>query len=500
MKANQHIDDALIQDKLLNVEADYLDSDWEAMEALLDEKKPAVILPFGKPSSTQILMAIIMITTTILTLTLLTSSGTQPLNSLPVSGKSMITSTTPSTSFDGIAFTSHADEKGLKEKRSTNQTNPPKPDNDRSPVVRSSQSNNDGLTADPDKILPGLSKGDSSATTDTAEFYKKVVSRYWVDDVYKYVYQKPKYDMEQAWIGMHYTNQQNQHADMWDSIGRHRETHGFNLQFMTGNALKGEHLAIYGGVDWGMQFYGRSKSEEVVLNTTNGDKGLSYIRSHTNDLMIRAHVEYAYGRVVPYLTAGFGTRIFSNGQTIESLLKSTEFESSTAHGLLTNATKMVSYGAGARVHLTPRLSLDFRYEMQDGGNVNVINYAETSFNGLQYDIAKTRMNIGSGQFKWGIIVDLSEERREKVLEEEGHYEETVQELYLDKQDSEKVYIPCPCSPCPKKRTLQADSDDFDVLDENDNKRSTSPIFIPGGGGTSGGKSSFPGIKSPPIKN
>ena len=80
--------------------------------------------------------------------------------------------------------------------------------------------------------------------------------------------------------------------------------------------------AIYGGLDWGMQFYGRSDESEVLINSVNEDRGLTFLRSHLNDLYLSGQIEWAQFPVVPYLTGSAGLRIFLTGQTTRALMDS----------------------------------------------------------------------------------------------------------------------------------------------------------------------------------
>ncbi|MFT7591288.1 MAG: hypothetical protein ACI9UJ_001211, partial [bacterium] len=168
----------------------------------------------------------------------------------------------------------------------------------------------------------GMSQEDEITAPDSAKFMKVVTSRYWVDTTYRYIHYKPSRDIEEGWIGIYFTDQTMTNANQWQQIGRHSRTLGFNIQAMSGNILPGENLAIYGGLDWGMQFYGRSDKSEVLINSVNEDRGLTYLRSHSNDIFLSGQIEWAKARIVPYVTGSIGTRIFTTGQTARALLGS----------------------------------------------------------------------------------------------------------------------------------------------------------------------------------
>ncbi|MBO6517979.1 MAG: hypothetical protein JJ975_15680 [Bacteroidia bacterium] len=332
---------------------------------------------------------------------------------------------------------------------------------------------------------------------DTAKFYKAVTTRRWIDTTYKWVSVKPSRDIEEGWIGLYYSNQQMEDAALWDSMGRLSENSGFNIQFMSGNLLPGENLAIYGGLDWGMQFFGRSDKDEVLINSVNEDRGVTFMRSHVNDVFVSGQMEWAQFPIIPYVTGSVGTRIFSTGQTTRALLESSEYESSSDNGLLTRAALATKIGVGARMKISPHVHLDFRYEMIQSRDLNVVDYSATSFNGLDYDLGITKTNLNSSQFRFGIVFDVHDEE-EKVVDKPGYWKEETQELFMDPNDSNKIYVPCPCKPCDENKRRQSDRRqgqfDWNIFDDNDG-----PDISPGGG-WGGGKGGFPGVKSPPIKH
>ncbi|MCB9261817.1 MAG: hypothetical protein H6607_05525 [Flavobacteriales bacterium] len=356
-----------------------------------------------------------------------------------------------------------------------------------------------------DPIVPiegELPPVDQVQNPDSTKFWKTVTTRYWVDTTYRWIYEKPKYDIEQGWIGLHYTNQTMQDTMAWNSIGRRSATHGFNLQFMSGNLLPGEFLAIYGGLDWGMQFYGRNDKDEVEINSANKDKGFSQLRTHGNDLYATAHIEWAQFRLVPYLNGSIGTRILTTGQTVSQLLSSTEYESSTDHHIFTSAAFSTKFGAGLKVKLTPRLYLDGRYEFVTTEPLKVVDYNNTAFNGLDYSLGFKNLKMDASQFRIGIVVDLSEDKAKKIVNVPGHYEETTQMFYIDSSDSSKVFSPCPCGPCDKRKSTSNNSSGSN-WEFNGGNNQNNDIFVPRRGGSSGGgsgKSGFPGYGKPPVKN
>ncbi len=335
------------------------------------------------------------------------------------------------------------------------------------------------------------------------KFYKTISHQVWVEDRYEYNYIKPKYDIEDFWFGIHYTQQRPENQPLFDSMGLRDVAHGFNMQFMSGNLLKGEYWAVYGGLDWGMQFYGRSKDVEVLINSANQDKGLTHLRSSSTDFLARFHFEYAQFPIIPYVNIAGGPRILMTGQQVSSLLTSNEYESSNSHNVSNDVALMANVGVGLRVKISPSVSLDARYEQYYGGKAQVVDLQNSQFVGTEYTLSKNKINTNSSQFKFGFIFDLSQHEEEKTLVEPGHYETKSERYYLDPSDTNKIIQPCPCGPCDERddnRTRNIyDQGGVEEYPVGTRTRTNTGINI--GSGTSGGsKKSFPGLKSKPVNH
>lgn len=349
-----------------------------------------------------------------------------------------------------------------------------------------------------DPLPSELSKGKDSVPNPD-KFMKTITRKYWVEDRYEYRYKKPERDMEKFWWGIHYTQERPFDAGIRDSMGIRTLTHGFNTQFMSGNALKNENWGLYGGFDWGMQFYGRSEESIVTLNVANEDKAFTRLHNSSMDLLFRAHFEYTPFPVVPYVNLSAGPRIMMTGQEVRAMLNSTEYESNNNHNVAADATMIAGWGLGARVKLSPRVSLDARYEQFYGTETDVVDLKHSTFTGAQYTLSKNRIKPDGGQFKFGLIFDLSTEEEEKILVEPGHYETREEAIFTDPQDSSRVFIPCPCIPCDKKEIIIDSRGGSESGPSGTTTRTTYPKGWQGGSGSgrSGGKSSFPGVKTPP---
>ncbi len=510
-------------------ETDFNTSDWDNMLNLLEEDTGIVIppvSPINKHPFTNIKNLFIMILLATLTSAIFWASNpishktTVPLNQpvhteLSTSSKKVVTNDNPlaakfSEATENALTRSEEATDRKEESESKSRTNQPALETTSTNQQISETTSTpveppaNQQTTDKKEVLENTKDVQETveklvSVVDTAKFLKKVVSRYWVDTTYRYIYEKPSRDIEQGWFGLYFTHQQFTDTDDWDSIGRNRENAGFNIQMMSGNILPGENVAIYGGLDWGMQFLGRSANDEVLLNSVNEDRGLTFLRSHTNDIFVTGHFEYTQFPIVPYFSAGFGTRILTTGQTTRALLSSTEYESSQDNGVHTRAALATKFGLGVKFKLSPRVYLDARYELFQTNKINTVDYSTSVYNGLSYDLGLRKMNLSADQFRFGVVFDVSEGTRKKVVDQPGHWEEQEQTLYVDPSDSTKVFVPCPCDkPKKTKRTQRNNSSSNEPSWPRDNSPNNGGIFNPGSGSGTG-KSPFPGTKKPPVR-
>ncbi len=496
--------DKAFQDNLGSHEMPFQNGDWDDMLSKLDSDDGAILLPPDKHIFTNFKHITIMILITTLTAGLMWMSTPQEQASV------IITEATPNKIITALAKSERPDMVESVVALPTEQETGERiinqaeinlqsfveslslPQNQTPEVLPSQRdisplSDIDMLGATPEKDIEA---------PDTAKFLKNVVSKYWVDTTYTYLYHPPSRDIEDGWIGLYYTNQQLTDAYDWERIGRHTETHGFNLQFMSGNILPGENFAIYAGIDWGMQFYGRSESSEVLINSVNEDRGLTFLRSHSNDLYFSGQIEWAQFPIVPYIHGSAGGRILTTAQTTRALLSSADYESTQENGVHTRAALSTKYGVGAKLRITPRMYLDARYSIVNSRSVETVDYNNTSFNGLDYDLGRQKLNMNAGQVQFGVVFDVSSETRTKVIDEPGHWEERTQTLYVDPTDSTKVFVPCPCEKSKRNARVRNNSSNRRFPNFEDG------IFTPDAGSGSGsgsGKGSFPGLKKPPVR-
>ncbi|MFT5724593.1 MAG: hypothetical protein ACI9JN_001712 [Bacteroidia bacterium] len=500
--------DTTYQDAFESYEAPFQSADWEDMLSRLESNKIPVILPPHKHLFSNLKNNIIMILFTTLASGLIwfaspVTDVNHNITSLPLTTEI----TTTSVSLDQVQ-SNEIISRVLESILVTNLNTQIPPETQITPQIgRQPKSKTlvaevasnpmietaEGGLSTVKSIEKAAKETATEARPDTARFLKTVVSRTWVDTTYKEVYVKPYRDIDGGWIGVYFTQQTLDNALHSDSFQSYTETYGFNLQFMSGNLIHGQNLAIYGGLDWGMQFYGRSGTSEVLINSVNEDRGLTFLRRHSNDIFISSQIEWAQFPIIPYLTGSAGVRILTTGQTTKALLQSSEYESSTDDGVHTRAALATKVGAGLKVRVTPRLYLDVRYEFIRSNELQTVDYNNSSFNGLDYDLGMKKVNLNADQFRFGVVFDVSSDRYDKVVDQPAHWEETTQNLYIDPQDSTKVFVPCPCD---KKKTTRT------YRKKSYNPGTGGGIFTPSpgsGSGSGSGKKSFPGVKKPPVR-
>jgi uncharacterized membrane protein YgcG len=167
-------------------------------------------------------------------------------------------------------------------------------------------------------------------------------------------------------------------------------------------------------------------------------------------------------------------------------------------------------GVGARIKVGKHVSFDAKYEIMQGGAVNMIDKYNSRLVGTDFLLNRRNIETNYGQFKVGVLFHLFEEKTklEKVLEKEGYYKEEKQTYYVDPENSDKIIVPCDCGPCDNQTTapsvryldeklrwldvleMMGSGDDWNSSGSGDNWGSGSS-----GGGSSGGRGSTPSIKS-----
>lgn len=269
---------------------------------------------------------------------------------------------------------------------------------------------------------------------------------------------------------------------------------------MSGNRMRNSNWGLYGGFDWGMQFYNKSRKMNVVLNNTNQDSGYTRLRTFSMDFLGRMHFEYAKFQLIPYVNFMAGPRLYATDQIVSSYIPMKETESRTSTNVHTSVSMMYGFGFGLRMRISPVVSLDARYEWMNGSPVKLVDLNKSTFGGLNYNLAVNKIALHQEQFKFGILFNLSDVEYDKKLVKEGYYRNySLDSLEINASDSNKIIIPCNCEPCPTESYTKEyhpssnESEPFEGTSSKGHNPGSS-----GGSSNSGssGKKSFPGIKPP----
>lgn len=336
----------------------------------------------------------------------------------------------------------------------------------------------------------------------------KVTKEEWVEPEYEYVYTDRKNYSEQGWMGIHYMQE---NAFVPDSLAS--TTHGFNLQFMSKNALNNSDFGIYGGLDWGMQFHGRSDRTDVNLSTGPDDIGYTMLKSLSHTFLVRGHAEYARYRLIPYVTAFAGPRMYFTGQKVALYETPEEVDGTVRENVQTVGVMQAGVGAGARIRVVDGFSIDARYELAFANDKEVVDVNNSYLSGTNYNFAQRIQAGNAGQFKIGLIFDFSEQGREKELVKEGYYRE-VKETYFYDPNSQRFLNNCDCDEKESKKDERNYSDrDCETSEDEPRKRIIDHLldgmdsgndwgsdgWTPSGGGGGGGIG-VGDIIGPVIKN
>lgn len=489
--------DELFREVLKQHEAVFEPAAWDNMRALLDEddKKPVLIVPPPSKNKPKFLIFIIMTALSIISIAtyMLMSpaqensagksarSGNSEL-AAPLTGKNQTGVELPETEFNSTNL-----ENSLIEPTATANAVIPESENLQRNATPGKKFSDDTLLKPLVSSVRTFSRFTDSVATvsENGKTYRLFYRKMWVDPQYKYTEKKSSGVINDGFIGIHFTGQRHRNSDSMNA--------GFNLQFMSGNRLDHNHLGVYAGFDWGMQFYGKSKKTNVVLNNTSQDSGFTRLQTYSMDFLGRAHFEYAKFPIVPYFNLMAGPRLYSTGQLVKSYVNFKDVDNSTTNNAHTSVSMMYGFGFGARIKLSPVVSLDARYEWMNGSPVKLVDMNNSTFNGLNYDLKYNRITPKLEHFKFGLIFNISEREYDKTLVKEGYFKEiAVDSVELNPADSNVIYIPCKCLPC--EQTSNTYRPDVNSDEDENNHNSSRPYQAPSG--NSGGKGSFPGIKPP----
>jgi hypothetical protein len=520
--------DDLMKEGFAHHEVPFEPMAWDKMKALLDEDddlKPLLMVPENK-SNRKHFLTILIIMTTLSLLSVATwimfspkneiagninkgsvvHSGTEITRSLENEKDFSVNGDLKSEALDlNSAFLDESSENKTElnrnkaavlpntssEDHASSMTENPNDKNKTNPQNANSSENKDAQKYDGfhpvDSVVSVLKDG---------KIHRVLIRKTWIPDEYHYVEIDSLKSVQDGFIGVHFTAQKPANVDSMSA--------GFNIQFMSGNRLEHAYWGLYGGFDWGMQFYGKSKKSGVVLNNTRQDSGFTRLRSQSMDFFGRAHLEYARFPIIPYFNAMAGPRLYYTNQHVASYVPLKETESSSTTNAHTSVSMMYGVGAGIRVRVSKVVSLDMRYEWMSGTKVKQVDLNNSTFNGLNYNLVYTKARPTVEQFKFGLLFDLSSKEYKKELVKPGYYKETVYDsLILDPSDSNTIILPCNCKPCDNSadyRPRENNDEDVYTPDNGSSSGKNNGSRNNSGSGSSGsGKGSFPGIRPPAPK-
>ena len=479
-------------DSLKNYESEFVPGDWEHMEALLDEDDDKAV-PFVPPVTNQqnllqkiknnklILLLMITLSTVGMATWMWFASLSPSTNSVEITSTSnsknqnnqhleeefleQNTNAKSPVYFNSDAIEKEGNLNRMESIETTENTTKPNVSNSSSETLdgnstgfaQTEKSENEVVPQTNVQTINTIEETSSGVTVETNEKKEAVVSdsipetkterktinkvvyrKEWVPAVYETTYLGFRRPIDDFWMGIHFTAQGDFGSDSFS-------TAGFNVQLMSGNRLKNQkRLGLYGGFDFGMQFMGKTPNAPVVLNTIYEDSGFARLSTRSYDFLARAHLEFAGGPVVPYLTAFAGPRIVATGQKVKSYMPLVDHERYSYTNVHTSASMLLGLGAGIRWQVGKHISIDTRYEYVGSSQAKTIDLNNTSFNGLSYNKVLKNLNTSYGMFKFGVIFNLSTERKEHKKIAEGYYKETYYDsVSHDPNDTTTIYLPCP---------------------------------------------------------
>lgn len=551
--------DELFRQNLDGFEVPYNPAAWDHMRTMLDGEKADkpvgfVILPKNHKKKIIITMASITIVTGLLLLAGTFTSDYNRISGTPEKVSADKAASLPGQKNEGLA--AMAERRQMKENGPDRQGNPTP---ESSPENKMARNTNTGQASDPTpmpaagvkpaivvpqnnlyavgaagglKQVSGFAATQQPVTPESLAFglrssrpaWQKPAlnNRLW-QNFYNPVFPKGKsYAFQDGFIGIHFTWQEPITERLRDS---NRQNAGFNLQFMSRNLSKVRPFGAYLGLDWGMQFYGHGPKTNVQLNTNAGDSGWTRLSTYSMDFLARGHFEYARFRVVPYVNAFAGPRLYSTNQRVSSYLPLKDNESTDHSNAATSFSFMYGAGAGLRVRISDVVSLDARMDWMTGTPVNMVDLDKSSFNGLNYSLSRYKVTPEYYQFRFGVLLNVGDDKSDDDHRQARDYTDPIPSYqpqpstiyeYYDSTSGKWLEIPmCPCTCDSSGRQIDPSRirKSYRRTSIGPNyERGASPIIIPStpstpvpssgrrrGSGISpslpsgGGRGSFPGI-------
>jgi uncharacterized membrane protein YgcG len=242
--------------------------------------------------------------------------------------------------------------------------------------------------------------------------------------------------------------------------------------------------ALYAGMGIGMGFYGKGDRSNVTLNTVREDSGYTYLNNQSVSIWGKVHYEkkaqIAGVALFPFISLAAGPRIFFTNQQVKTYLTLTEYESPTANSAFSDAVFATEFSVGTKIRLGSVVSLLVSQSWWSSADIQVVDFSQSRFNGLAFDLTKAQISGSQSQWKVGLVFDLSEKRYHQYkvadggLDTQWYYEvqmpPPIDSMVYDsvsKSYTKVKYITCPC--CLTNPNGQVQPQNLQAL----------PIYIPG---------------------
>jgi hypothetical protein len=172
--------------------------------------------------------------------------------------------------------------------------------------------------------------------------------------------------------------------------------------------------ALYAGFGFGFGFLGRGERSNVTLNTNREDSGYTYLKNQVVSMWGKVQYEKRtdLGAITlyPFVSVAAGPRIFTTQQDVYTYLTLTDYESPTANVAYDRAVFATEFTLGTKVRLGSAVSLFVSQSFWRSTDIDFVDLQASKFNGLAYDLVKSKLSSNTMQWKVGLVFDLSEAR------------------------------------------------------------------------------------------
>lgn len=337
----------------------------------------------------------------------------------------------------------------------------------------------------------GVIAQSDSSESDSSEIEKdyKVVQRVrYVNPTYEYIPLRQNYITNFA-LGLEYNNEsfKGLGPNSWDSLGQLKNSSGFDFYFLF-SALPKSMISNWGNINWGLGMgfnqFSNGDLHNVALNTTREDSAYTHVKNNTLHLYSTLRYEFQLGRFYPYLGMQGGVSFYNSNQYTETYVPITDYEAFGSIDLHNSVAGYLSTEIGMRVRLNTAISMYVSYIDKRGGDLEVIDVNNSTFNGLSFDGVVRDVKYNTNQWKIGFLFDLSTNKYEKRVIKEGYYDTSI--VVLPKNQ------PCPPCPCEEEDSQDRGSSIYRGSGSSPSRSGNSPATI--------SPKSFPGVKpSTPSK-